>query len=83
YLATAILQSRGRPAVASRWYLGAAVLAGVTLLAFMPLFGLIGAALSSCVTYLAVGAGLARASAAPTALPPRGPLDPLASLPDG
>ena len=62
YLATAILQARGRPAVASRWYVVAAALSGVTLLVLVPPLGITGAALSSLLTYLVVGTAMARAS---------------------
>ena len=58
-LGTNILQAQGAPGLASLLFVAAAALSGVTLLLLVPRFGITGAALSSALTYLAVGSSSA------------------------
>ena len=56
YLGTNILQARGLPGTSSLLSLAAALLSAVTLLLLVPRYGIVGAAVSSALTYLVVGA---------------------------
>jgi len=55
-LATNILQARGLPEISSALLVAAAALSAVTLAILVPRFGIVGAAISSAVTYLVIGA---------------------------